>query len=348
MRDQRGAGRSRSRSRRGRGTSRAGAARSPPPETSTGGRVRPQRFDHRAHDRQPDAEQAATLRLGAEALASALEDLLLAASRRGPGACAPAAAPPPRSARRGSSRRARARSGQRSSGRRPGSRRNCVTSSGTSARRFSSASICARLGELGDLLLDRLADPGQLLRLAGQRELGDGARRLADPGRSTAVRMHPEPLLAEELGEVREQLERVRDVAVARESLPPGECRTRQPTRPSYGPAGRIAVPRAVVCLPTYNERENLEPMVRALGDVLDLERDRVLVIDDGSPDGTGAIADALAGELPVARRAAPPDARRASGRRTSPGSDARSQTAPSSCSRWTATSRTTPPTCRA
>ncbi|HUF02082.1 MAG TPA: polyprenol monophosphomannose synthase [Gaiellaceae bacterium] len=57
--------------------------------------------------------------------------------------------------------------------------------------------------------------------------------------------------------------------------------------------------PRAVVCLPTYNERENLEQMVRALGGVLDTVRDRVLVIDDGSPDGTGAIAERLAGELP-------------------------------------------------
>lgn len=56
---------------------------------------------------------------------------------------------------------------------------------------------------------------------------------------------------------------------------------------------------RAVVCLPTYNERENLEPLVRALGRVLDSARDRVLVIDDASPDGTGAIADRLAGELP-------------------------------------------------
>jgi dolichol-phosphate mannosyltransferase len=56
---------------------------------------------------------------------------------------------------------------------------------------------------------------------------------------------------------------------------------------------------RAVVCVPTYDERENVEPLVRALGDVLDLERDRVLVIDDGSPDGTGEIADRLAGELP-------------------------------------------------
>ena len=54
-----------------------------------------------------------------------------------------------------------------------------------------------------------------------------------------------------------------------------------------------------MVCLPTYNERENLEPMVRALGEYLDTGRDRVLVIDDNSPDGTGALADALAAELP-------------------------------------------------
>ena len=54
---------------------------------------------------------------------------------------------------------------------------------------------------------------------------------------------------------------------------------------------------KAVVCLPTYNERENLERMVRALGDVLP-EDGRVLVIDDNSPDGTGQLADELAAEL--------------------------------------------------
>ncbi len=54
-----------------------------------------------------------------------------------------------------------------------------------------------------------------------------------------------------------------------------------------------------MVCLPTYNERENLEPMVRALGEQLDIERDKVLVVDDNSPDGTGRAADALADELP-------------------------------------------------
>ncbi len=54
---------------------------------------------------------------------------------------------------------------------------------------------------------------------------------------------------------------------------------------------------RATVCLPTYNERLNLEPMLRALGDVL-RSGDRVLVVDDGSPDGTGELADRLAEEL--------------------------------------------------
>lgn len=54
---------------------------------------------------------------------------------------------------------------------------------------------------------------------------------------------------------------------------------------------------RATVCLPTYNERENLERMLLALREVL-REGDRVLVIDDSSPDGTGEIADRLAGEL--------------------------------------------------
>ncbi len=52
---------------------------------------------------------------------------------------------------------------------------------------------------------------------------------------------------------------------------------------------------RATVCLPTYNERENLERLVRAL----EPHGVHVLVIDDNSPDGTGEIADRLAAELP-------------------------------------------------
>src|SRR5437588_5189930 len=54
-------------------------------------------------------------------------------------------------------------------------------------------------------------------------------------------------------------------------------------------------MPRAVICLPTYNERENLERMIEAL-QPLDVD---VLVIDGNSPDGTGTIADRLAAERP-------------------------------------------------
>jgi dolichol-phosphate mannosyltransferase len=51
---------------------------------------------------------------------------------------------------------------------------------------------------------------------------------------------------------------------------------------------------KATVCLPTYNERENVDRMVRSLH-ALGVQ---VLVIDDNSPDGTGRLADALADEL--------------------------------------------------
>ena len=53
----------------------------------------------------------------------------------------------------------------------------------------------------------------------------------------------------------------------------------------------------ALVCIPTYNERDNVESIVRA---VLAADpRVDVLVVDDKSPDGTGELADALARESP-------------------------------------------------
>jgi dolichol-phosphate mannosyltransferase len=53
----------------------------------------------------------------------------------------------------------------------------------------------------------------------------------------------------------------------------------------------------ALVCIPTYNERDNLEGIVAA---VLAADaRTEVLVVDDNSPDGTGQLADALASREP-------------------------------------------------
>ena len=55
--------------------------------------------------------------------------------------------------------------------------------------------------------------------------------------------------------------------------------------------------------IPTYNEAENVEGIVRAAADELaqvvpgDFQ---ILIVDDGSPDGTGQIADSLAAELPA------------------------------------------------
>jgi dolichol-phosphate mannosyltransferase len=53
------------------------------------------------------------------------------------------------------------------------------------------------------------------------------------------------------------------------------------------------------VVLPTYNERENLEPLVRAVRSELDAAAPdhTILVVDDSSPDGTGEVADRIAGE---------------------------------------------------
>jgi dolichol-phosphate mannosyltransferase len=61
--------------------------------------------------------------------------------------------------------------------------------------------------------------------------------------------------------------------------------------------------PPVWVVIPTYNEAANIEGIVRAA--VAELERlapgtHRVLIVDDNSPDGTGAIADRLAESIPA------------------------------------------------
>jgi dolichol-phosphate mannosyltransferase len=56
------------------------------------------------------------------------------------------------------------------------------------------------------------------------------------------------------------------------------------------------AAPPTWVVLPTYDEAETIEPLVRAVRENVPEPR-RVLVVDDSSPDGTGEIADRLAAE---------------------------------------------------
>ena len=59
--------------------------------------------------------------------------------------------------------------------------------------------------------------------------------------------------------------------------------------------------------MPTFNERENIAALVPRL---LGIDGVRVLIVDDGSPDGTGMVADGLAaasdGRLTVMHRAGP------------------------------------------
>jgi dolichol-phosphate mannosyltransferase len=61
---------------------------------------------------------------------------------------------------------------------------------------------------------------------------------------------------------------------------------------------------RALIVLPTYNERRNLE---RVTEGILQHDFTRLLVVDDGSPDGTGQLADELStrwtGRLEVLHR---------------------------------------------
>src|SRR5690349_20718705 len=74
--------------------------------------------------------------------------------------------------------------------------------------------------------------------------------------------------------------------------------RTGRPRRPWTGRRASEPTPpmTLLVVLPTYNERLNLEKVVEA---VMRHDFTRMLVVDDASPDGTGALADQLAVRWP-------------------------------------------------
>jgi len=52
-------------------------------------------------------------------------------------------------------------------------------------------------------------------------------------------------------------------------------------------------MPNTLVIIPTYNERENIEPIIERVR--VSVPAADILVVDDSSPDGTGELADALA-----------------------------------------------------
>lgn len=56
------------------------------------------------------------------------------------------------------------------------------------------------------------------------------------------------------------------------------------------------------IVIPTYNEAGGIERLLRALNDIFTANQldGEVIVVDDNSPDGTGAIVDRLSTELPV------------------------------------------------
>ena len=99
----------------------------------------------------------------------------------------------------------------------------------------------------------------------------------------------------------------------------------------------------ALVLIPTYNERENLPVIVAG---VLAHADTRVLVIDDGSPDGTGEVADRLAQRAPgtgaVMHRTGPAGW----AARTSTAFARPSPATSISSARWTPTCRTTRGSC--
>jgi len=83
-----------------------------------------------------------------------------------------------------------------------------------------------------------------------------------------------------------------------------------QALAPLQDPGRRAAAPVAtptLIVLPTYDERENIETVLRRVRFVVPAAH--ILVVDDGSPDGTADLADGVARELggiSVLRRPAP------------------------------------------
>jgi len=54
------------------------------------------------------------------------------------------------------------------------------------------------------------------------------------------------------------------------------------------------------IIVPTYNERENIKPLIERIGETLRQGDYEILVVDDNSPDGTAGVAESLSKDYPV------------------------------------------------
>ncbi|MGD0861810.1 MAG: polyprenol monophosphomannose synthase [Candidatus Limnocylindrales bacterium] len=69
------------------------------------------------------------------------------------------------------------------------------------------------------------------------------------------------------------------------------------PAAPSPHSLAAPGSPRIWIVIPTYNERDNIGPITDAI--LAKVPQANILVVDDGSPDGTGELADELARQRP-------------------------------------------------
>jgi dolichol-phosphate mannosyltransferase len=82
--------------------------------------------------------------------------------------------------------------------------------------------------------------------------------------------------------------------AVTPDPVAPGRLTAAAASSPAGGSSLGVR-PGTWIVLPTYNEAENLEPIATAI--LAAVPDATLLVVDDGSPDGTGALADRLGAE---------------------------------------------------
>jgi dolichol-phosphate mannosyltransferase len=63
---------------------------------------------------------------------------------------------------------------------------------------------------------------------------------------------------------------------------------------------GEVMKRKISIIVPTYNESENIKPLIERLGNTLRQDEYEILVVDDNSPDGTADIAESLSKEYNV------------------------------------------------